>query len=44
VAAVSISGWTLTMTAEKVRELVPSICRISGQISKKLGYLTPQEC
>jgi IclR family transcriptional regulator, KDG regulon repressor len=39
VAALSISGWNLTMTPERVVSLAPSVCRVASKISEKLGYL-----
>jgi IclR family transcriptional regulator, KDG regulon repressor len=39
VAAISISGWILTMTPERVAQLVPTISNAASQISNTLGYL-----
>jgi IclR family acetate operon transcriptional repressor len=38
VAAMSISGWTLTMTVERVQSLAPTIQQTVNAISRQLGY------
>jgi DNA-binding IclR family transcriptional regulator len=38
VAAVSLSGWTLSMTPERVRSLVPRLQTAIAEISQRLGY------
>ncbi|MCL4487741.1 MAG: IclR family transcriptional regulator [Chloroflexi bacterium] len=41
VAALSISGWTLSMTATRVNDLVPLIRQASSAISRQLGFQEP---
>jgi DNA-binding IclR family transcriptional regulator len=36
--ALSISGWTITMTRERIPDLVPGLLEACHQISKELGY------
>jgi IclR family KDG regulon transcriptional repressor len=36
--ALSISGWTVTMTSERARELAPDLTGISGEVSRALGW------
>lgn len=36
--ALSVSGWTITMTRERVRELVPELLETSRKISAELGF------
>ncbi len=38
VAATSLSGWTLSMTPERVRALVPRLQTAIAEISQRLGY------
>jgi DNA-binding IclR family transcriptional regulator len=36
--ALSISGWTITMTRERVPQLAPELLRTSSRISQELGF------
>jgi len=38
VAAMSVSGWTLSMTPERIPELVPVVLRRAEEASRALGY------
>jgi IclR family acetate operon transcriptional repressor len=39
VAAMSISGWTLTMTPERLSELAPELIGLCSEISQELGHV-----
>jgi IclR family acetate operon transcriptional repressor len=43
IGAVSISGWTLTMTLDKIRNLRPKVQQTALKISKELGFAAPGE-
>jgi IclR family acetate operon transcriptional repressor len=43
IAALSISGWTITMTPERVETLRPLVQQTGLEISKRLGFNAPEE-
>ena len=43
VAAMTVSGWTITMTPERCAELAPELLRLCAEVSHELGHVTLAE-
>ncbi len=42
VAAMSVSGWTVSMTPSRIEELIPSVVELAGEASRALGLGSAQ--